>query len=855
MSDLGYNVVERNGKPAKSRFTDPAAFAAIYSRLTDDDAVEAVRRAKIRRMYDGNLPYDPAKLAQCGLKNIANVNFLGLKGVIDNRSDAVLKLASDTTNLVEVHPLSREIAGPEAEKISAVVAEEFSRTLRETGKIIPALSMMNREADLYGIGPVAWPTDDDYNPVALERGQIRFIPDGPVNSSQHELVMFESQLPAHYLFYLLDHPAEAEAEGWNVPAVKRWVVDAFYNNVETRAQPGVENNTTYIESNLALMRQNRFEEEHQFDRFNVIHAFVKEMEFPRGITHLIAPASERKDFLFRRQHAYSSMDECFLWFPFSCNERYARAVRGLASFLYPIEALNNRFTCQMVDVAFRAASFVLAQKTAGAQQNLTINEQGPYTVIPAEYAPAQSQVAPNIQQLAQMKQILDSVGVNSVTGADKGQVGTTGVKMSEGSSRQTKAEVEIQQRLRSHKEEALFVQRLTVFDKIFRETFRRFIRLATSPDPTKLADYPEIVTFIERCSRRGVDVNVLAQVPQMFTIVTCRDLILGSEGVVGVLNELLSAYGGTFDDAGRKSAVRQMLKLRLGNRHADSFMPELSRDQSPSDQSSFATLENDMMKQGLPTQVGSDQWHWAHIPVHTQVLKEIVDQVAAPEDNSPETDSFGNPQQPDGSIGERTLQNVGNDPRRILNVLVTVSQHVQGHLAVGGQQIGKDQDAKKVAKMLRDLRPTVKALNLAVATQERVEQAEKEKQEREMEDLRRKASEAEVEKARYETDRKAEIEMYRADKDHEVALRRLELEGQERGERSAAESRRSDEASARADREAQAKIERDEKLNDARVNAANALNRMNAVQGVTGFEQTRPEDLLPDDGSADYSDL
>lgn len=81
MSMDGYNIVDKGGAPARSRFTDPQALRAVYDRLTDDDAVEAERRAKIRRMYDGNLPYDPNALKSCGLKNITNVNFLGLKEI------------------------------------------------------------------------------------------------------------------------------------------------------------------------------------------------------------------------------------------------------------------------------------------------------------------------------------------------------------------------------------------------------------------------------------------------------------------------------------------------------------------------------------------------------------------------------------------------------------------------------------------------------------------------------------------------------------------------------------------------------------------------------------------------------
>lgn len=840
MSMDGYNIAERGGTPARSRFTDPQALRAVYDRLTEDDILEAERRAKIRRMYDGNLPYDPKQLEACGLKNIANVNFLGLKGVIDNRSGAVLRLASDTTDLVELRPLSRELAGPDAEKIARIVAKEFSRTIREGNRVIPALSMMNREADLYGIGPVAWASSEDYSPVALERAQVRFVPDGPVDSSQHELFMFETTLPASYMFYLLDHQAEAEAEGWDVQAVKRWVVDVFRNGAETRAVPGTEGGTSYVESALSLVRQNRFEEEHQFDRMHVIHAFVKEMGFPRGITHIVTPATEQKDFLFRKVNAYRTMDECFMWFPYSCTERYARAVRGLASFLFPVEALNNRFMCQLVDVSFRAATFVLAQKTAGAQSGLTVNEVGPYTVIPAEYAPAQSQVAPNIQQLAQTKAMLDSVGVSSVTGGTYGPTGTTGMMTEKGPDRQTKAEVELQQRLRAQKEVELFVQRLTVFDKVFRETFARFVRIATSPDVLRLADYPEVAVFLERCARQGVTPEMIAAIPHMYTVVTCRDLILGSDGVVGALSEVLGQFGGTLDEAGRKAAVRTIVSLRLGDRQADSVIPEVSRDQAPSDQSSFALLENSVMRLGEAVAVGQDQWHWAHIPVHAQVLQEIVQQVEAPKDNDPDSGSFGDQDQ---SVAEATLQRVP-DPKSMLQLLVRASKHVQEHLEIGGMQIGKEADAKQVAKMLRDLRPTIKALNLAVATQERVEQAQREKEEREMQDLRDRAEGNDFAKEKYKADLAAKVAQYKADLDHDIALRRIGQEGELSASRDAAAQRASDAEIARQDREAEAKMQRDERMADAKINASNAVARMNAVQEATGFGRTTPEDVM-----------
>lgn len=855
----GYNYVDKSGNGAKRRFSTPDVIRTIYEKLSTDDLPDAKRRVKISQLYNGNVPYNPRMLEASGLKNLTNVNFMGLKGTIDNRADAILKLAHDTANLIELRPIARELAGPDAERIGRVVAEEWSSMIRDNGRTVPAIARMHKEADLYGLGPVVFPSSLDYSPMALERGQVRFVGTGSPVSSEHEVIMFESTLTADYLRFLLDNEQIAASEGWNVPEVKRWLVEVFHNGTDTKYQPGTDGSTTVIEDQVSMIRRYAIGEEQQFQQMHVIHAFVKEVAWPRGITHVMIPSQGvTKNFLFEKRNAYRTMDECFLWLPYTVKEKYAKEVRGLASFLFPIEKLNNRFMCQMVDAAFRASSLVLTQGNQGVQsQQLTVNEQGLYTVLPAGITPAPQQFAPNFQQLVGVKQLLDQIGTGSVNGTDKGPVATTGVKTFQGGSQgQSKAEVEMQQHLKAHRDEAEFAAKQDVLNKIFRESFKRSLRLAMM-NPIERADYPEIDAWIERCAMRGVQLEQMLVIPQMFSVVTCRDLALGSDGKVAELDSYVQLYGGTLDENGRRYIARQHAKLRFGQGDADLIIPEQSRDNSPTDQSSFATLENNMMKQGLPAQVGQDQMHWSHIPVHSQVLQEIVEQVHAPQDNSPETDSFGDPVNNDESIGEQTLQNVGNDPKRTLNVMMLCSKHVQEHLAVGGMQIGMQDQAKQVQKMLRDLRPTVKALNLAVATQERVEQAQREEQEREMQQLQEQASQAEIEKAKYKIDRDTEIARYRADQEHEVALRKLDLEGQRGASADAIAERRAAGDEARRDRETSSKMDAQQRLTDAKVNAANAASRFDATNQVTGMQTVSPADIAAggEDETLDYMSL
>jgi hypothetical protein len=422
-------------------------------------------------------------------------------------------------------------------------------------------------------------------------------------------------------------------------------------------------------------------------------------------------------------------------------------------------------------------------------------------------------------------------------------VSTTGVKAFDGGSKQqTKTEMEIQQRLKSHQNVADHAQRQDVLNKICRQSFLRALRLALM-SPIERIDFPDIDDWVHRCEMRGVTLEQMMAIPQLFTIVACRDLALGAEGKVDSFNNFLQIHGGTIDESGRKFIARESARLLFGQRDADQILPEVSRDQAPNDQSSFATMENNQMKMGFQVMVGQDQLHWSHIPVHSQLLQEIVEMVAAPDDNTPDLNEFNGDPEQSQQIGEQTLSNIQEDPKKILGILMMASKHVQEHLQIGGMQIGMESQTKQVEKMLRDLRPTTKALNLAVATQERVERAKREEQEREMQALQEQANQAEVEKAKYKIDRDAEVAKYKVDKEDEINRMRLENE-MRRGEAQdsiAANRAAGDEA--RRERETEAKLDAQKKLSDAKVNAANAVARFNATNEITGMQSVSPADI------------
>ena len=769
-----YTAGDKSAAPARKRFTDPQAIYDLYDQMKIDDQKDADRRTTIKTAYEGGLPYDPAQLKAKGLAYMTNLSFHSLKGTIEARCDSITKLTTDTCNLVELATRTDGTAGPDDDRVGEIVAEAFSAALRSEGHTIPALATMRRETDLHGIGPITWPDDISYYPLALERGQIKFRGDGPAVSSDHDLFMFESELPASYVFMLLDNEKYAEESGWDVRVLKRLVIEVFSQHSEKDNDSSSANGLSAGETALMHFRTNAFYERHQFDRFSVLHVYVREMQSPRKVTHIIVPGRDGKEkkFLYYKENAYDTMDNCLVWLPASTAERYARAVRGIATYLVPTERTSDRLTCAMIDAAFRALRLTLKQTSPGINPPVSLSEVGGTNIVAAGLdVESNPSAAQTLAQVAQVRGMIGQIGVNGIAGTDNSPL-PIGAKTFEGGNQMSKAEAEIQERRRLARDENLFNSCVAVHDKIFRECFRRFMKLVNGPEPIA-SEYPEVMKFIADCESKGVTKEMLKEVPDRFTVNMCRDLALGADGMYQLLGATLAATAGNIDEAGRKAITHDMYRLKFGRRAADRYCPLVSRDQTASDQSSFATLENTFLKELKPVQVGQDQWHWSHIPIHAQVLQEVqqIVQQGLAEAQSAAAQGGEVQQNQQGEIAPQV-----DNPELLAQILEATSSHIQEHLQYGANQLGMKNAAEQVRSMLKGLAPIVKALNLAIATQRRVREAEEEKRQRELEALQKQAAEAEMQKALAKVQADKEVGLAKVQADKEVGLAKVQAD-------------------------------------------------------------------------------
>lgn len=869
----GFNYTEGD-KPvaARERFSDPRALYKVFEEFRRYDIKDQERRAKILAIYNKNKPYRPEDLEKIGQKWRTNLNFGALANAVDARAGAVSKIATETCSLITLDSPNPQFAGPEEEVVANVVEEEFSRAVRRDGRVIPQLAVANKEADLYGCGPITWRNPEDYVPQALRRGQVLFDPEGPIDASDHEIIMVDTELEAAEVFRMLDNPDVAENFGWNVEALKKWAVRVFRDDMDTRSDTSAVGGVGVLESMLETLRRNDYFESNQFRKFHVLYVYVREMEVPRGITHIIVPATDQlmdsddpdKEFLFKRKNAYKSMDEVFFWFCPDITKHYIRSARGIASDVAPKSAVKDRVCCSMVDGVIRAMSLVVKQQQPGASPITSLQEIGPYTVVGQDFDPVpNANQMSNFQSAVSVVQMLDSVSTGSLAGIE---FGATLPKIAVGGGATSKAEAEIAERRTTQRDENFMASRLAFHRLVWKGTFDRFMKIATGPDVI-CREYRFVQEFKDRCEKRGVDKAALKEVLKTFQVDVSREVVLGMDGLTQLVASALNQFGGAADEPGRKRMAHDVVRYQLGKKLADRYFPIESRDNGPSNDASVATLENNALQAGQPVLVGPDQRQLAHINVHMQVLQSIQEQVQnGLAEAQREWQEQGRMQQDaEGQLAPK-LEN----PEQLMQVLVATSQHIQEHLAVFQMQPNAKDEAKQISKVLVGMGEVTQALNLAIATQRRVREAEEEKRQREMEALQKAADEAEIAKANHKADLEAQNARHKIDLDHQIALEKLRLDGdvgrqrlamegeQMRGKsrldyesarnQAMIESERARQDFARQDMESQhemqlrsASAEQEARIRAGEA-AANRIESRQNVREVTGRESPRPSD-------------
>jgi len=658
-----------SGAMASKRFVTADAAYLVYKDFKTADELDAKRRATLQGMIDGNPPYNAKKLEELGLGYIQNVNFLEMRANLDARAGAAHELFTEVPTLIEAKLEPTFVASLKGEPDPGwgnIVAEEFTRMLQDWSGFLPTMDLVVRESDAYGIGGVIWENEWDWRPKAFKRGSLLFEPKSTkLDINENEVYMVRNSYAASSLYRFVANEKDAEAAGWKVKTVRDLLV-SIYVKKDAQTNAADEFQRSDWESLEQLFRNNdSLAQKTNFQRVKIVHILTKDADDGK-ITHQILADDEtwgKVSFLFEAPKRYAKMSEAIWLLPFNYGDGYAKSVRGVASMMAPHDDLSNRFLGRVFDAGFIISSLLLQPKTGADLSKMQLVRLGPMTMIPPDLTLQQASFQPQIASLVQLRDLSARLMKNN-TGTYRQHVETFAEAQAQKTARQVAEESNKEARF----EKADVAHRYNAMEALYREIWRRVVR----PEYLESeSDYPgkaEAVAFVARCEARQVP-RMLLLTPGAFRVVVSRAIGLGSLGMrLDITNQVLGSRF-LMDEAGQAAAFRDWLAARVGQHNVDRYKPLKTRDLIASNETSFATLENNDFAEGANVPVGSDQTHTLHLRIHFELLQQVVQAV-------------------------QETQGQGLDVPRVLGLLKALLPHVGQHL----QYLAADPLRKEVVR-------------------------------------------------------------------------------------------------------------------------------------------------------------
>jgi hypothetical protein len=185
----------------------------------------------------------------------------------------------------------------------------------------------------------------------------------------------------------------------------------------------------------------------------------------------------------------------------------------------------------------------------------------------------------------------------------------------------------------------------------------------------------EAKEFFERCTARGVPKDFIFDWAKNFRVTAYRSIGLGSLGVKYDITNQLLQVSGSFDEVGKRAALRDWVSVRVGYKNADKYVASLDRDQVSSNETSIAMLEFNDVAEGSQVVVGGDQLHKIHIDVFVERMAPIM---------------------------QAAQQGQMQDPITMYRTMQLAMQHIQQHLQILAQDMRYKQYVKSVVGFLQD---------------------------------------------------------------------------------------------------------------------------------------------------------
>jgi len=715
--DEEVQTVTESGSVAKKRIATAKAAHSLAKKLKKNDVSNALARARLNTIYDGNPPFSTAELKRRGLGWMMNVDWGEFRSTINRNTTSIWNMFNSTEHLISCSTMFKNPQEPGVD-YGTIVANEFSEIVRSWDNYnFVSMSMFHSLVKI-GIGLLMWPDTTDWRPRTVIDGCF-FVPSKTKSSpgSIFTAVVYDEMYPSE-AFSIIAGGDSSKDLGWNLTALKKRLVAQYLDGKVYGEGDDPNSDWESYQSQIATKVDPMDEED--LEPLRIVHLYSVELEGPDnqkpGVTHqiIVEADDEDEDFIFEKENRFKSMSEVIHVMLYTIGNGKMQSVRGLGREIYYASHASNRMLNNIINGVTISSGVMLKPNGEVSRESTRLVRHGVVTVLPQNADIIQQQFHPNIKASAEVRNLINSVVANSKAGykeqEDGGQAGRT--------AREAEIIAQESASLEQDHAEWLYSQ----YRSLMQEMFRRLM----NPDYPKEAEgYEDHKEFVDNLKARGVPDALLD--PDQWRIKVPKAVGLGNRSMaMGLTNQAVKMKG-SLDEDGRREVDRMWFGVRFGWDQVDKFVPLRPRDEIFTVGHAMAEGENIDMQQGFQRQVAVDDPHMIHYTMHMK---------------SAATDL-------------QLAMSGQKDPAVVMQSINSHVPHIGAHVAQMSLDETRTQQVKDATQALRKLIAASKELEQMVKQQQAQQQKEQEEIQRQLQENQQK--DVDIALGQYKIDREMEL--------------------------------------------------------------------------------------------------
>jgi len=602
IDSLDLQTLPEKGPAPESRLKDVKSAHELYTKIRYADNTSSANRASIQAMFDEEPPYNDVDLVATGQGFRTNVNFGEGSNLLEQSMSAYVDMLHSVETLLSVKVTIGESS--DRAKYENVISEEATRAFRTWPRFNYSFLANCRNFIADGVSVCYFENELDWRWRVSALSDF-FIPrKTQASEGDLEVACCRRGYQANQLYAYIRDPEVAEQTGWNLPVVRKAIMDATPVNSSTvyrdweALQHQLKNNDIYYGASSS--------------EIEIAHMWVQ--EFDQTVSHFIFRADgQGTDFLYKKLSRFKSMEEALVFFTYGIGTNgFYHSIRGLGYKIFPQVQVSNRLRCQMIDSAMMASSMMVQPTTEDSADDLSLIYYGPFAVITPGVKFIERQ-APNLTQ--------STIPVlNDMSNQIQAKSGQYTQNALNDTRERTKFEVSTQLEALSK----LSVTSMNLFyepwNRLILQSFRRLNRADYSTaEPGGI----EAARYRQRCLKRGVPEAVLDSIDWESTRII-RAVGAGSQAARQMVFSDLDSMVSSMDPKGQNIYMRERLASRVGWDQVDKYLPAEPGGR-PTDDDRFAEIENNLMVSSqTPMTVRPNDNHMVHLRQHVAEMDKLV---------------------------------------------------------------------------------------------------------------------------------------------------------------------------------------------------------------------------------------